>query len=69
MCVLPTGTQTLTASAGNPVQGPYDLTGAFPNGFGSSDGLGGWYAENIGTTAQGQNMSEGEGDHHDRLVV
>ena len=30
--------------------GCVDLTAAFPNGFGSSHGLGGWYEQNLGTS-------------------
>ncbi len=52
----------MTASTGSPAVGPYDLTEAFPNGFGASDGLTGWYAENIGGSASGNKMAVGPVD-------
>ena len=56
---LPTASALATASSGSPALGPYDLTGTFPNGFGASDGLGGWYAQNIGSAGTGMKMAEG----------
>jgi hypothetical protein len=56
---LPITAQAVTSSTGSPGQGPYDLTGTFPNGFGASDGLGGWYSQNIGAGATSDKMAVG----------
>ncbi len=56
---LPTTAQVATVSTGSPGQGPYDLTGTFPNGFGAGDGLAGWYSENIASGASTNKMAVG----------
>ncbi len=55
---LPTTDVTPVSGTGTPVGGPYDLTGASPNGFGAS-GLTGWYGGNLVSGAEKFGVGEG----------